>query len=72
MPNVKNIDTGYFPSEGDTMTTLQKDQQSALLNRLYDMKQKQLLQASQQADSLRYRVLSAEADAISEALKAIR
>ncbi|WP_167507467.1 hypothetical protein [Marinobacter vulgaris] len=56
------------------MTALQRDQQSALLNRLYDMKQKQLLQvqASQQVDSLRYQVLSAEADAISAALKAIR
>ncbi|MEO9586224.1 MULTISPECIES: hypothetical protein [Marinobacter] len=54
------------------MTAPQKNQQCALLNRLYDMKQKQLLQASQQADSLRYRVLSAEADAISEALKAMR
>lgn len=54
------------------MTALQRNQQSDLLTRLYDMKQKQLLQASQQSDSLRYRVLSAEADAISEALKAIR
>jgi hypothetical protein len=54
------------------MNAPQKNQQCALLNRLYDMKQKQLLQASQQADSLRYRVLSAEADAISEALKAMR
>ncbi|MFN2359597.1 MAG: hypothetical protein ABR522_00765 [Marinobacter sp.] len=54
------------------MTALQRTQQSDLLSRLYDMKQKQLLQASQQADSLRYRVLSAEADAISQALKAIR
>jgi len=58
--------------EGNTMNAPQKNQQCALLSRLYDMKQKQLLQASQQADSLRYRVLSAEADAISEALKAIR
>lgn len=54
------------------MTALQRTQQSDLLSRLYDMKQKQLLQASQQVDSLRYRVLSAEADAISQALKAIR
>ncbi len=52
------------------MTALQRNQQSDLLSRLYDMKQQQLLRASQQADSLRYRVLSAEADAISEALKA--
>lgn len=54
------------------MTAIQRNQQSDLLSRLYDMKQKQLLQASQQADSLRYQVLSAEADAISQALKAIR
>ncbi len=54
------------------MNSPQKNQQCALLSRLYDMKQNQLLQASPQADSLRYRVLSAEADAISEALKAIR
>ncbi len=54
------------------MNAPQRTPQSDLLNRLYDMKLKQLLRASQQADSLRYRVLSAEADAISEALKAIR
>lgn len=40
-----------------------------LLSRLYDMKQKQLLHASKQGDSLHYRVLEAEARAISEAMK---
>ncbi|WP_198929146.1 hypothetical protein [Marinobacter sp. X15-166B] len=40
------------------------------LTRLYALKQKQLRQASQHTDSLQYRVLVAEARAISDALKA--
>ncbi|WP_166268092.1 hypothetical protein [Marinobacter caseinilyticus] len=43
--------------------------QIELLNRLYCLKQQQLLQASQQTDSLLYRVLAAEAQAITEAMK---
>ncbi|MBD3655166.1 MULTISPECIES: hypothetical protein [Marinobacter] len=54
------------------MNAPDKTGQAALLNRLYDMKQKQLQQASGQADSLRYQVLAAEAQAISDALKALQ
>ncbi len=43
-----------------------------VLTRLYALKQKQLLAASAQTDSLHYRVLVAEARAISEALKSSR
>ncbi|WP_097459328.1 hypothetical protein [Mangrovitalea sediminis] len=39
------------------------------LNRLYDLKQQQLLRAQGHSDSLLYRVLNAEAEAISDALK---
>lgn len=39
------------------------------LNRLYDLKCQQLRRAGNCADSLLYRVLTAEAEAISEALK---
>lgn len=54
------------------MSTSQCSNQTALLSRLYDLKQKQLLQASQQTDSLLYRVLAAEAQAISDALNGRR
>lgn len=53
------------------MNAPDKAGQAALLNRLYDLKQKQMQQASQQSDSLRYQVLEAEARAISDALKAL-
>jgi len=39
------------------------------LNRLYDLKCRQLQRAEGCADTLLYRVLNAEAEAISEALK---
>lgn len=54
------------------MNAPERADQAALLNRLYDLKLKQLLQARKQADSLLYRVLSAEAQAISDAMKANR
>lgn len=50
------------------MTNQISQSQTALLSRLYQMKQKQLLQAAKQSDSLLYRVLEAEAQAISAAL----
>jgi len=43
-----------------------------ILSRLYSMKQKQLEQALQQGNRLRCQVLEAEADAIFNALKALR
>ncbi|KEF31452.1 hypothetical protein D777_01801 [Marinobacter nitratireducens] len=49
-----------------------RQSQADILSRLYDMKQKQLAQAAQQGNSFRCQVLEAEAQAISEALKAIR
>lgn len=54
------------------MAAPRQQSQTALLNRLYQMKQKQLMQASKQNDSLLYRVLEAEAQAISDALNAQR
>jgi hypothetical protein len=49
-----------------------KQSQADILNKLYGMKQKQLEQAMQQGNRLRCQVLEAEADAISNALRAIR
>lgn len=46
--------------------------QADILNRLYDMKQKQLQQALQQGNPLRCQVLEAEAEAISTALRSVR
>ena len=50
------------------MTIVTSSQQTDLLTRLYQNKQKQLVAASKQGNSLLYRVLEAEARAISEAL----
>lgn len=50
------------------MNAPEKINQTALLSRLYDLKQKQLLNASQRGDSLLCQVLAAEAEAISEAM----
>lgn len=49
-----------------------KQSQADVLNRLYDMKQRQLARALQQENPLRCQVLEAEAEAISTALKAMR
>lgn len=49
-----------------------KQSQADILSRLYDMKQKQIEQAMRQGNSLRCQVLEAEAEAISNALKAVR
>ncbi|MBW4933969.1 hypothetical protein [Marinobacter sp. F4206] len=49
-----------------------RQSQADILNRLYDMKQKQLAQALQQGNSLRCQVLEAEAQAIFDALKLAR
>ncbi|HCW88694.1 MAG TPA: hypothetical protein DHU56_01310 [Marinobacter sp.] len=46
--------------------------QAALLNRLYDMKRQQIKRAQQQGAPLSCQVLEAEAQAISDALKALR
>ena len=54
------------------MDTPMKQSQADILSRLYDMKQKQLAQALQQGNSLHCQVLEAEAEAISNALKAAR
>lgn len=54
------------------MANQMNQSQTALLSRLYQMKQKQLLQASKQNDTLLYRVLEAEAQAISAALDSQR
>lgn len=49
-----------------------KQSQADVLNRLYDMKQRQLARALQQGNPLRCQVLEAEAEAIFTALKAMR
>lgn len=54
------------------MNTSLKQSQADILNRLYDMKRKQVEHALQQGNSLRCQVLQAEAEAISNALKSIR
>ncbi len=54
------------------MSRSEQTTQTALLEKLYGLKQKQLQQASRQTDSLLYRVLSAEAEAITDALKTRR
>ncbi|MFV8570345.1 hypothetical protein ACNQ6O_03950 [Marinobacter sp. SBS5] len=54
------------------MNTLLRQSQSDVLNRLYEMKCKQIEHALQQGQSLRCQVLEAEAEAISNALKAVR
>lgn len=49
-----------------------RQSQTDILSKLYDMKKKQIEQALQQGNSLRSQVLEAEAEAISNALKAAR
>jgi len=49
-----------------------RQSQADILSKLYDMKQKQIARASQQGNSLRCQVLTAEAEAIFNALKAVR
>ncbi|HET8848849.1 MAG TPA: hypothetical protein VFM78_03095 [Marinobacter sp.] len=49
-----------------------KQSQVAILGRLYDMKRKQLADASQQGNSLRCQVLEAEAQAIFKAMESVR
>lgn len=49
-----------------------RQSQADILSRLYDMKRKQIEQAIQQGNSLRCQVLEAEAEAIFNALKAVR
>ncbi|RMJ04123.1 hypothetical protein DOQ08_01443 [Marinobacter litoralis] len=56
----------------ETVDTLLRQSQSEVLNRLYEMKCKQIEHALQQGQSLRCQVLEAEAEAISNALKAVR
>lgn len=54
------------------MSKSERANRTALLEKLYGLKQKQLQQASRQTDSLLYRVLAAEAEAITDALKTRR
>lgn len=54
------------------MNALLKQSRIDTLSRLYDMKRKQLAQASRQGNSLRCQVLEAEAEAIFNALKSVR
>jgi hypothetical protein len=49
-----------------------RQSQAEILSKLYDMKRKQIEQALHQGNSLRSQVLEAEAEAISNALKAAR
>ena len=49
-----------------------RQSQADILSKLYDMKRKQIEQALLQGNSLRCQVLEAEAEAISNALKAVR
>lgn len=49
-----------------------KSNQAEMLNRLYNMKLKQLAQANQQGNSLHCQVLEAEARAIFSAIKSAR
>ncbi len=55
-----------------TMNTPMQQSQTDILIRLYDMKQQQIARALQQGNSLRCQVLTAEAEAISNALKSAR
>ncbi|MCK7550861.1 MULTISPECIES: hypothetical protein [Marinobacter] len=54
------------------MTAPIRQSQADILSKLYDMKQKQIAQAAQQGNSFRNQVLEAEAEAIFNALKAVR
>ncbi|HTN33363.1 MAG TPA: hypothetical protein VL091_05110 [Marinobacter sp.] len=49
-----------------------RQSQTEILNKLYEMKLKQLAQAVQEGNSLRCQVLEAEAQAISNAIKPAR
>lgn len=49
-----------------------RQSQADILSKLYDMKRKQIEQALRQGNSFRCQVLEAEAEAISNALKAAR
>ncbi|KPQ29478.1 MAG: Carlavirus endopeptidase [Marinobacter excellens HL-55] len=49
-----------------------RQSQADILSKLYDMKRKQIEQALRQGHSFRCQVLEAEAEAISNALKAVR
>ncbi|BFN13487.1 MAG: hypothetical protein Marn2KO_09900 [Marinobacter nauticus] len=69
---VNNLDSINPSGEVVSMNAPLKQSRADVLNRLYDMKRKQLAQASQQGNSLRCQVLEAEAEAISNALKTVR
>ncbi|MBS8240557.1 hypothetical protein DYI22_08560 [Marinobacter lipolyticus] len=69
--NVKNTDTGVKMGRF-AMNAPIRQSQADILNRLYDMKQKQIAQALQQGNSLRCQVLTAEAEAIFNALQSVR
>lgn len=49
-----------------------RQSQAEILSKLYDMKRRQIEQALHQGNSFRSQVLEAEAEAISNALKAAR
>ncbi|MGM0766838.1 MAG: hypothetical protein ACQEV6_02310 [Pseudomonadota bacterium] len=54
------------------MNAPMRQSQADILSKLYDMKQKQIAQATQQGNSLRCQVLAAEAEAIFNALQSVR
>lgn len=54
------------------MNAPMRQSQTQILNKLYNMKRKQIEQALRQGNSLRCQVLEAEAEAISNALKTAR
>ena len=54
------------------MNAPMQQSQADILNRLYNMKQKQLEQALRQGNPLRCQVLEAEANAIVSALRILR
>ncbi|WP_372966035.1 hypothetical protein [Marinobacter sp.] len=59
--------------KGETaVNTSMRQSQFDILNRLYEMKCKQIEHALQQGKSLRSQVLEAEAQAISNAIKSVR
>jgi len=73
LPLYVNIfDTSSPSGEVIVMNASMKQSQADILSRLYDMKQKQIAQASQQGNSFRCQVLEAEAQAIFNALKSAR
>ena len=60
-----------YPEE-DAVNRILRQSQSEVLNRLYEMKCKQIKHAREKGEHLHSQVLEAEAEAISNALKSVR